>query len=113
MSLASNINVEFSTTLTFIRKNYEIGDMDTDIVENYIRTHSPVNPQTEGRITIDNNCVRKEKPTSCDPLLNDNSSEGTASKNDYRCGDAHSGGVNPELAMPFFFLASLLTEVLL
>jgi len=95
------------------KKNYEIGDMDTDIVENYIRTHSPVNPQTEGRITIDNNCVRKEKPTSCDPLLNDNSSEGTASKNDYRCGDANSGGVNPELAMPFLFLASLLTEVLL
>ena len=97
MSLASNINVELSTTLIFIRKNYEIGDMDTEVVENYIRTHSPVNPQTEGRITIDNNCVRKEKPTSCDPLLNDNS----------------SGGVNPELAMPLIFLTSLLTEVLL
>ena len=97
MSLASNVYVDLSTTLIFIRKNYEIGDMDTDIVENYIRTHSPVNPQTEGRITIDNNCVRKEKPTSCDPLLNDNS----------------NGGVKPELAMPFLFLASLLTEVLL
>ena len=95
--LASNINVELSTTLIFIRKNYEIGDMDTEVVENFIRTHSPVNPQTEGRITIDNNCVRKEKPTSCDPLLNDNSSGGTASKN--------------ELAL--LFLASLLTEVLL
>ena len=113
MSLASNINVELSTTLIFIRKNYEIGDMDTEVVENYIRTHSPVNPQTEGRITIDNTCVRKEKPASCDPLLNENSSEGTASKNDNRCGDARNGGVKPELAMPFLFLASLLTEVLL
>ena len=82
--------------------------MDADIVENYVRTHSPVEPQTEGRIIIDNNCRRKGKPTSCDPFLNDNSSGDIVSKNDYRCGDGQKGRINLELTMPFLFLASLL-----
>ena len=51
-----------------IRKNYEIGEMDTDIVRRYMEAHNPVNPQIEGRIKLDNTCTRTAKPANCNPL---------------------------------------------
>ena len=57
-----------ATWLILIRENYEIGEMDTDIVRRYMEAHSPVNPQIEGRIKIDNTCTRTAKPTNCNPL---------------------------------------------
>ena len=48
-----------------IRENYEIGEMDTDIVRRYIEAHNPVNPQIEGRIEIDNTCTRTAEPFNC------------------------------------------------
>ena len=50
-----------------IRENYEIGEMDTDIVRRYIEAHNPVNPQIEGRIKLDNTCTRTAKPANCNP----------------------------------------------
>ena len=43
--------------MILIRENYDIGEMDTDIVRSYMEAHSPVNPQIEGRIQIDNTCT--------------------------------------------------------
>ena len=68
-----------------IREKYEIGDMDTDIVRNYMEAHNPVNPQMEGRIRIDNTCTRTAKPVSCD-------------------------GTKPEFTIPFLSLLVLFME---
>ena len=51
--------------MILIRENYEIGDMDTDIVRSYMEAHTPVNPQIEGRIQIDNTCTRTAEPANC------------------------------------------------
>ena len=51
-----------------IRENYEIGEMDTDIVRRYMEAFNPVKPQIGGRITIDNTCTRTAKPANCNPL---------------------------------------------
>ena len=53
--------------MILIRENYEIGEMDTDIVRRYIEAHNPVNPQIEGRIEIDNTCTRTAEPANCNP----------------------------------------------
>ena len=55
--------------MILIRENYEIGEMDTDTVRSYMEAHRPVNPQIEGRIVMDNSCIRTAKPVrSCNPL---------------------------------------------
>ena len=54
-----------ATWLILIRENYEIGEMDTDIVRRYMEAHRPVSPQIEGRIEIDNTCTRTAEPLNC------------------------------------------------
>ena len=77
-----------------VRENYEIGDMDTDIVRSYMEAHNPVSPQMEGRIQIDNTCTRTAKPVSC-------STPPSAST---------SGGTKPDLTIPILSLVSLFLE---
>jgi len=73
------------TCLSDNKEKYEIGDMDTDIVRNYMEAHNPVNPQIEGRIQIDNTCTRTAEPVSCD-------------------------GTKPELTIPILSLLVLFME---
>ena len=72
--------------MILIRENYEIGDMDTDIVRSYMEAHTPVNPQIEGRIQIDNTCTRTAEPANC------------------------NRGYKPEFNFPILPLLSLLLE---
>ena len=79
-----------------IRENYEIGDMDTDIVRSYMEAHNPVSPQMEGRIQIDNTCTRTAKPVNCSTLPSVDAST--------------SGGTKLELTIPILSLVSLFLE---
>ena len=79
-----------------VRENYEIGDMDTDIVRSYMEAHNPVSPQMEGRIQINNTCTRTAKPVSCNTPPSEEASA--------------SGGTKPELTIPILSLVSLFLE---
>ena len=49
------------------RENYEIGELDTDIVRGYMKSHNPVHPKIEGRILVGDTCPITEEPESCNP----------------------------------------------
>ena len=82
--------------MILIRENYEIGEMDTDIVRSYMEAHSPVNPQIEGRIQIDNTCTRTAEPTNCNPPPSLDASTNRSNKHDF--------------SVPILSLLSLLLE---
>ena len=47
------------------REEYQIGDMDTDVVQKYLAEHSPVHPVVERRITVERTCSRDQAPWYC------------------------------------------------
>jgi len=44
------------------KEEYQIGDMDTDVVQKYLAEHSPVHPLVERRITVERTCSRDQAP---------------------------------------------------
>ena len=49
------------------RESYVLGEMDSEIVQSYLETHSPVHPRIEGRIQIGTACQNPVESESCNP----------------------------------------------
>ena len=101
-----------------IRENYEIGEMDTDIVRRYMEAHNPVNPQIEGRIKLDNTCTRTAKPANCNPSPSLEASTNTSVSQEAMAGNnplpsveaSVSRSSKPELSFSILSLLLLLLE---